>query len=183
MQLSCLYCGCFDQGEDGRCDTCGKAGFKRQIVDVFLSQELGRAIGGAVVKACWQNSMRAYLHLLKIDPAALYVEGWMYLRLVEDDPDYIPLEHGWLATSDGRIVDVTLPGDRLIARYHPGYQYDQATTLALLEGTRRRKIRFPLAEKLAKRDSDIQQAYQAQKVLVYQALLHTVDADQQTDIE
>lgn len=73
-------------------------------VDVAASRAAADGVG-AEKKMCYRNAVMA---LLTVDDTAIipdgtrYAEGWVLATLG------LPIEHGWLETPDGRVLDPTL---------------------------------------------------------------------------
>lgn len=89
-------------------------------VDIQLAQELAE-LTNPRPKACWKNSLDAYLALRYHDKDkavdARYVEG--HLIICEGS---LPIAHGWLEVN-GLVVDVTLPGQHGPEMYYPVFYY------------------------------------------------------------
>src|SRR5436305_14770689 len=76
---------------------------------------------GVLPNCCSRNSMLALLLLPQL-AAWCYVEGWVICH-------EFPIEHGWLHSASGQIIDPTLAlfDQRYVhARYFPGAAFTQA---------------------------------------------------------
>lgn len=100
------------------------------IVDWARSGQIAE-LAGSLQKACWRNAsiglLRAWIEGWR---DLSYVEGWMIL---DDIGVPIPVEHGWLVTDAGLIVEPTLVTtrgdsgiDSIDNRYFPGVAYSHA---------------------------------------------------------
>lgn len=104
-------------------------------INTTLSRKVSRAVK-ATHKACWYNASTALLKRAGgLPEGTVYVEGWVATAL-GDAPGapYFPVEHGWLETPDGAVVDPTLPltqSDASLAlnHYFAGARYDLPTLL------------------------------------------------------
>lgn len=77
-------------------------------IDIAASREAGARVD-AQIRLCWKNAALAGAALMSDVPQAglTYHEGLAILPL--NGGGYFPIEHGWLETAAGAVVDPTLP--------------------------------------------------------------------------
>lgn len=93
------------------------------MLNIEKSREIAELIC-AEKKACWRNALLA---LLSLDFLAgySYIEGWVFY--------IVPMNHGWLISEEGEIIDPTLVLNEIqgTIQYFPAiiYSLDQAAAL------------------------------------------------------
>jgi hypothetical protein len=97
----------------------------------MFDQELSLAVKNRMKKhlktsRCWHNATAC----LTLDPSlnnCLYVEGWATTLSKKDvargNPPFY-LEHGWIETPDGKIIDPTFAGQEDEVHYFAGLKYN-----------------------------------------------------------
>lgn len=86
---------------------------------------------------CYRNAFR----VLSMVPGASYVEGYA----VSNDHVMLPVEHAWLETSDGVVIDPTpcyCAADRAVRTYVPTFRWSLAELLELLGSSTSAKLPF-----------------------------------------
>ena len=83
-----------------------------------------------IPRQCWRNAFVAYpTAVIAAEPSAVfYVEGQMLMPL--SDGGAIPIEHGWLETEDGRVIETTI---REAAQGEAGWTYYTGLRLPMTE--------------------------------------------------
>lgn len=81
-------------------------------------------------KQCWRNAFVAYTTAaVAANPSAIfYVEGQMLMPF--KDGGAFPIEHGWLETEDGRVIETTI---REAAQGEAGWTYYPGLRLRMVE--------------------------------------------------
>jgi len=99
------------------------------MLDLKRSKKLANKIQ-ARNKACWQN---AYEAMLLLSEDCIYVEGWIVVTKYA-----LPIEHGYLRTATGQVIDPTP------AMHEEGNEYFDGARYTISEMTERCNEPLPL---------------------------------------
>lgn len=76
-------------------------------------------------RRCYNNSFSTWASF----PDTLYTEGVLVTEGLED---VVPIEHGWLQTADGQVVETTLPMEHDFFRHAQDHTYFPAYSVDML---------------------------------------------------
>jgi hypothetical protein len=104
------------------------------MFDRELSLAVRKRMGDHIATSqCFANAFKAVIWNKDLS-SCFYVEGWAAIEREGDDvnpPLYV--EHGWIETPDGRIIDPTFAGQAVTVHYFTGLRYDQAERARLFK--------------------------------------------------